>query len=242
MINRVLRAFGMAHLLVVALVVVLAATPPSSRLYGDRLQVALPLLAWGCAATHRAAGEFALRFGAMFVTAHGSKAMLGDATINQRPNGRPEGFPSAHTAAATLGASSLVHDCIAGNPAVKALLVMSAAYVGGSRIKAGVHDIWQVLAGGLLGWGCDRALRRHTRVRRRVGAALTRAKTHIRAFLGHAATALYGSGRTTATAITTFCIVMFFAAVARPEVELSLYGGMQTAPHGTIRHSSPADE
>lgn len=138
------------------------------RLIGDRLQIALPSIAFGCALLNGSGGEYALRFGAMMIAAHGSKHALGQAPINIRPDGGDLGFPSAHTSAATLGASSIVHDCITGNPVAKALVIISAGFVGGSRIDSDRHDIWQVLAGALLGWGCDRAFRKDGPARRRV--------------------------------------------------------------------------
>lgn len=138
------------------------------RLIGDRLQIALPSIAFGCALLNGSGGEYALRFAAMMIAAHGSKHSLGQAPINIRPDGGDLGFPSAHTSAAALGASSIVHDCITGSPAAKALVIISAGFVGGSRIDSDRHDIWQVLAGALLGWGCDRAFRKEGPARRRV--------------------------------------------------------------------------
>lgn len=133
---------------------------------GDRLQVALPLLAWGCAAANGEATEFALRYGAMYVLAHGTKAALGDEPINRRPHGGGRGMPSAHTSTAALGASRLIGDCLSGNPVAQAVTVLGAGLVGGSRIAVGAHDLWQVLAGAILGLGCDRLARRGSRLRR----------------------------------------------------------------------------
>jgi lipid A oxidase len=242
MISRTLRILGGLHVLVVALVILIAFTPPTSRLYGDRLQIALPVLAWGCAVTRRAGGEFALRFGALFVTAHASKNLLGDAAINLRPTGRLEGFPSAHTSAAVLGASSLVNDCISGHPGVKALVLLAAAYVGTSRIDASQHTLWQVLAGALLGWGCDRVLRRDSPARRRVAgwfAAIgRRISSSTRPFL----TPLRSLKRSSLTTGAAFCMVILSAVVARAEMELSFYGGIQNAPHSTISHPTLGDD
>jgi membrane-associated phospholipid phosphatase len=150
------------------------AGPLQSEKVGDRLQVALPLLAWACAGRSGEGGEFFLRFAAMFTVAHGAKRTLGDRSPNLRPSGGGEGFPSAHSAAAALGASALVHGCLRVHPAVQAAAVISAGFVGASRIEANRHDIWQVLAGVLLGWGCDRALRRPTPLRAAVARALSR--------------------------------------------------------------------
>lgn len=153
----------------------LVLTERDAERYGDSLQVALPLLAWGCAAANGQGPEFFLRYVVMFSSAHGSKAALGEAEVNRRPDGGGKGMPSAHTSTAVLGASSLVHDCVKGNPAVQAAAILSAGFVGGSRIEAGKHDIWQVLAGALLGYGCDRALRRPSVLRRRIAAGLAAA-------------------------------------------------------------------
>lgn len=172
--------------LVVAVVLGLtvAATERRAESYGDALQVALPLLAWGCEAANGRAGEFFLRFLVMFTAAHGSKNLLGDAPINIRPTGNDEGMPSAHASAAVLGASALVHDCLRGNPVVQGAVIVSAAFVGSSRIEAEKHDIWQVLAGALLGLVCDRALRGPSAARRRVAALLARGAALGRAWGG----------------------------------------------------------
>jgi len=138
------------------------------RLIGDRLQIALPSIAFGCALLNGSGGEYAIRFAAMMIAAHGSKHALGQAPINIRPDGGDLGFPSAHTSASVLGASSIVHDCLLGNPVAKALVIISAGFVGGSRIDSDRHDIWQVLAGALLGWGCDRVARKDGPARRRI--------------------------------------------------------------------------
>jgi lipid A oxidase len=208
------------------------------RLLGDRLQVALPTIAFGCAVLNRSGTEFAVRFAGMLVVVHGTKRALGEAEINERPAGGHLGFPSGHTAAAAIGASALVHDCIQAHPVGKAMVVLAAAFVGGSRIDAGKHDVWQVLAGGLLGWGADRVLRKDTAARRRViglgrqaGRAIGRFAVSAWRFLRRR---LVGAG---------MGIAALLAAVsARAEVELSAYGGFQTAPHSTIEHSSLGSE
>jgi hypothetical protein len=53
----------------------------------------------------------------------------------------------------------MVSDCLAGQPVAQAVSVLAAGFVGASRIEAGAHDIWQVLAGIVLGLVCDRAFR-----------------------------------------------------------------------------------
>ena len=141
---------------------------------GDRLQVALPLLALGCAAANGEGVEYGLRYLVMFGLAHGTKTALGDAPINRRPHGGTGGMPSAHTSTAALGASRLVSDCLAGNPVAQSVAILGAGLVGGSRIAVGAHDLWQVLAGAVLGLGCDRLARRGSRLRRWIGKFLGR--------------------------------------------------------------------
>jgi membrane-associated phospholipid phosphatase len=142
------------------LIVVLLSSPPQAGRLGDRLQVALPMLAWACAGSQRKGHDFFLRYVAMFTIAHGSKTALGDQPINQRPRGDARGFPSAHTSTAALGASRLVSDCLRGHPFMQGAVVLSAAFVGGSRIIVNAHDMAQVMAGAVLGIACDRVRRR----------------------------------------------------------------------------------
>jgi hypothetical protein len=162
------RRIARVHVVLAVLVFAALNGPGNPRQIGDRLQIALPSIAFACSVLNGSGGEFALRFATMMIAAHGSKHALGQAPINIRPDGGDLGFPSAHTSASVLGASSLVHDCVTGNPVAKALILISAGFVGASRIESDRHDIWQVLAGALLGWGCDRALRRESPARRRV--------------------------------------------------------------------------
>lgn len=161
--------------LVVALLgLTVLAGPRMPERIGDRLQVALPLAGWGCAAVNGQAGEYAVRFVAMWLATHGTKHGLGQAAMNIRPNGGDLGFPSGHTSASVFGASSLVQDCVTGNPVVQGVVILSAAFVGASRIEAEKHTIWQVLAGALYGWVGDRALRRPSRARTAVVRGLVR--------------------------------------------------------------------
>lgn len=133
---------------------------------GDNLQIALPLLAWGCAAANGDGVEYLGRYLVMFVAAHGTKQAFGNSQFNIRPNGGDRGMPSAHTSTAVLGASRLVSDCLAGNVVVQSAVILSAGFVGASRIDAGAHTIWQVLVGAILGLLCDRAFGRRSRLRR----------------------------------------------------------------------------
>ena len=87
-----------------------------------------------------------------------------------------------------LGASGLVHTCLRNQPLAQGVVLLAAGFVGASRIEAGKHDIWQVLGGALLGWGCERALRRPSpqreRVRRAVRAAVDGIAGTVRAVAG----------------------------------------------------------
>ncbi|MFN0114053.1 MAG: phosphatase PAP2 family protein [Paracoccaceae bacterium] len=172
MLNLPRLASPRAVVVLAILALALATVRPNPERYGDRLQVALPLLALGCSAVTGGAGEFALRYAGMFLTVHGLKGGLGQTAINERPNGGYRGMPSAHTSTAVLGASALVHDCLRGSPLAQGAVLVAAGFTGASRIGAGAHDIWQVLIGALIGWAWDRALRRPSRARDTVRSAL----------------------------------------------------------------------
>ena len=129
---------------------------------GDDLQIALPVLALGCALTNGQAVDFLARYAVQLAVVHGSKRGLGEAALNQRPSGKSKGMPSGHMATAALGASNLVYECVAQNPWVKGAVILSAGFVGGTRLEADAHDIWQVMAGVLVGWLVDRAFRKLT--------------------------------------------------------------------------------
>ena len=145
-------------LVVLALSVALSA--PSAERIGDRLQIALPVLGLGCAALTGGMGEYLVRFVVLEGVLHASKRGLGAAAINRRPNGGSGGFPSGHTAAATFGAASLVQECLRASPFVQGSVILAAAFTGTSRVEAGAHTIWQVLAGALLGWASACLFRR----------------------------------------------------------------------------------
>ncbi|MEM8576848.1 MAG: phosphatase PAP2 family protein [Pseudomonadota bacterium] len=102
--------------------------------------------------------SYTIRFLGTNAAVHAFKRGLGDADINLRPSGNPQGFPSEHTAAAAFGASYLVHDCVQRNKVVQAAAVFGAAFVGASRIEAGKHFLFQVMIGALLGWLGERAI------------------------------------------------------------------------------------
>ena len=234
MLSKALRLMGRVHLVLISLALTVVLCEPTAKRYGDKLQVALPTLAWGCAAMNGAGMEFAARFFAMLAVTHGSKRALGDAPINQRPDGGDKGFPSAHTSAAAIGASSLVYDCISAHPVAKAVVVIASILVGASRIDARKHDIWQVLAGALLGWGADRVLRR-PRVRSMAGRAVGIARiAFLNSLLHIRSMARLEKG--IVPLIAAFLLVAW-PQESRAEVELSLYGGVQTSPHSIITDS-----
>lgn len=174
-------------LVVGVLALTVATAPRHVEQIGDRLQIALPMVAWGCAAVNGQAGEYALRFVAMWIATHGTKNALGDTPVNTRPHGGGNGFPSAHTSASAFGASSLVHDCVTANPWVQGVVILTAGYVGASRIEARAHDVWQVLFGALYGWLFERLLRRPSRVR----TAVVRGLAGLRGGAGRAVRRLY---------------------------------------------------
>ena len=177
-IRRILLLFfamqRRALTVIVALFLVIAITKPDPEKYGDHLQYALPTLAWACEIADGRGREYFARFLVMEAVLHGSKQGLGRAAINIRPNGGDEGFPSGHTTAAVFGASALVHNCLKNRPVAQMLVITAAGFTGASRIEAGKHDIWQVLAGVFLGWFCERFLRDESRLRRRVMRVLSR--------------------------------------------------------------------
>ena len=138
----------------------LLSAPRGVEKIGDNLQIALPLLGWGCSIINGQGADYFVRFLTLNVFIHGSKQGLGYAEINMRPNGGDEGFPSGHTSAAAFGASNLIYMCVQKNHWVQGAVLISAAFVGGSRVEANKHDMWQVLAGMFLGWLTDRLFRK----------------------------------------------------------------------------------
>ena len=251
-----------AGLVAAGLALTIALTPPDAERYGDRLQIALPVMALGCSALNGQAGEFLLRYFVMFFTVHGTKRALAEESINIRPHGGGHGFPSAHTSTAVLGASSLVHDCVTGSPFVRGLIVVAAGYTGASRIEAGAHDIWQVLAGALWGWACERAFRRNRRVRGAVGGffrglkgliyrgvrTIYEAVTGRLNWMRHKMMTSSSARRAARAAKDSSKIVRVLAVlaalvavpgIAKADWEISFYLGAQTAPHSGVTGSDP---
>lgn len=251
MLVGMVKWIGRGQMVLAALAAALLIGEPSARRYGDRLQIALPLVAWGCAAMNRGGAEFAARFAGMLAVAHGSKLALGTAPVNLRPNGHDKGFPSAHTAAASLGASALVHDCIPASRGAAAVVVIAAAFVAGSRIDAGQHDIWQTLAGALLGWGAERVLRRDRVLRGRLASRAAKSWRRMRDWAGAGLRGLVAPVLRRMVwrwrlwpAFSVVSQILLPAALAlmltaptgaRAEMEVSAYGGAQGALSGTIK-------
>ena len=154
-------------LIVAVLALALCLSQRTVESYGDNLQIALPVAAFGCRIATGGGGDYAVRFLAMLGTVHLTKWGLGDARINIRPSGSLNGFPSGHMAAASFGASSLVNACIEKSPVVKTVVTLAAFFVGGSRIESDSHTLWQVLAGALWALLFERGFRKATgRIRR----------------------------------------------------------------------------
>ena len=118
---------------------------------GDALQVGLPLAAAVCAGRQHRLASYAAGFAGQVAITQGLKYGLGDAPINQRPNGSSHGFPSGHTAAAFSGATDLSLHCAPGNIPITLAAGAAATLVGASRLDADEHDLVQVLAGAALG-------------------------------------------------------------------------------------------
>ncbi|MFT5364282.1 MAG: membrane-associated phospholipid phosphatase [Dinoroseobacter sp.] len=166
-----LRIIGLVLIAVIAL----SPQDQDGKGIGSNLQIALPLLAWGCEAMNGRGPEYLARYVVMFVGLHATKQALGDAEINRRPNGGLEGFPSGHTSTAVFGASSLAQSCLVGHPVAQGAVILAAAFTGTSRVASGWHDIWQTLAGALWGWAAAQAFRGNGPVRRWIKLLFRRA-------------------------------------------------------------------
>lgn len=139
-----------------AMVAALAAGPAwagdSFETAGDVLRWALPAAAAGCAWHQDRLPSYAVGLGTAVVVTEGLKHGLGDAKINERPNGKSEGFPSGHAVTAFSGAGDLMLHCAPGNPWVAATAGGAAVLVAASRLDSDEHDLAQVLAGAALGF------------------------------------------------------------------------------------------
>lgn len=139
-----------------AVIAALAAAGPAwsgdgFEMTGDVLRWALPAAAAGCAWKQERLASYAVGLGTAAVVTEGLKRGLGDAGINERPNGEDEGFPSGHAVTAFSGAGDLMLHCAPGNPWVAATAGGAAVLVAASRLDADEHDVLQVLAGAALG-------------------------------------------------------------------------------------------
>lgn len=136
----------------VLLVLTVLVTFPDNRRLGSALQVVLPLIALGCAATRGETVESLGRFFVLQIGIKGPKYLIGESPISQRPDGGQKGFPSGHTAVATFGAAQMIRHCSTLHPVTRAAGVAAAAFTGGSRIESGRHSLWQTMAGAIWGW------------------------------------------------------------------------------------------
>jgi membrane-associated phospholipid phosphatase len=148
---RGLRRIGLRGILIFVLVVALFTGKDTEKL-GDSFQIALPVLALGCALADGSAVRLVGRYILLETLIKGPKNALGMHPINVRPNGGDKGFPSGHTAVAVFGSTALVQSCLQGSPAAQAVAIITAGFVGASRVEADKHFVWQVLAGAILGW------------------------------------------------------------------------------------------
>lgn len=173
------RKFGLALMLAVLLSAVLLSDRTVEKA-GDNVQLAVPLTGLACAVASGQGVEYFGRFLLLFSIYTSSKRGLGEVPINERPNGGYAGFPSGHMSATSYGAAWLINSCLSGNRLAQGVTVLAAGFVGGTRIEAGAHNVWQVLVGALLGWMLqflalrwfDRGLRRvWTGAGRMIGAA-----------------------------------------------------------------------
>ena len=147
---RNLRRIGLRGMLIFVLVVALFSGRDPEKI-GDNFQIALPILALGCAVADGSAVRLVGRYVLLEFFIKTPKSTLGMHPINVRPNGGDRGFPSGHTAVAVFGTTALVQSCLKNSPAAQAVAIITGGFVGASRIEADKHYIWQVLAGAILG-------------------------------------------------------------------------------------------
>lgn len=199
---------------------------------GDKVQIALPLLGLGCAFVEGRGLQYFGRYLLLEAAIKTPKFALGDLPINQRPNGDARGFPSGHTAAAAFGATALVQTCLKSSHGAQAAAILAAGFTGASRMDAGKHTIWQVLAGAVLGWAVqvagfvafDRWFSgmMHAAVRR--GRALLRQGRRLRPKVV--------AGLASA--------MVFFGFSAQAETQIFVYSGVQEAPHSIVSGRDPS--
>ena len=232
--------FRWSLLVVVALLLAALAGPLRLDRIGDRFQIALPAAALVCEAATGQGPAFAMRFALMLGSVHATKAALGDAAIGRRPHGGQGGFPSAHTAASAMGASSLASGCLRGSVVGRVAVVLAAVVTGASRVEVGAHDLWQVLAGAVWGVLFDRAFRKR---RRRAGRTGGRAEP-VPAVASWRERATFAWRRLRSGALLLVVGLgipagLLWAMPARAETEISVYSGLQSAPHSTVDGDDP---
>lgn len=115
---------------------------------GDVLQYVLPATA-GISTLFYQGGDkpgvqFAKAFGGAMLITHGVKRILN----KPRPNGGDYAFPSGHTTAAFVSAG-FIHKRYGWQWGLPAYV--ASAYVGWTRVDAGRHDWWDVIAGAGIG-------------------------------------------------------------------------------------------
>lgn len=216
-----------ATTLMAALLVIVMLSGRSAERVGDAVQVLLPVTGLFCAA---AQGQGVSYFGRYLLLETGIKLpkfMLGDLPINQRPNGGTAGFPSGHTAAATFGAAGMMQTCLSNSKPAQVVAVMAAGFTGGSRIDASKHNVWQVLAGAVLGWTLQLAVlagfdRWFTRLWRVTGQRLRPLRARA------------------AQALVTGLAVVGVSTSASAGPEISLYLGSQMAGDSRVSGNDPA--
>ncbi len=227
---------------VILLILTALAGPLRLDRIGDRWQIALPAAALVCEAATGQGGAFALRFALMLGSVHATKAALGGAALNLRPHGGAGGFPSAHTASATIGASSLASGCLRGSPIARIAVVLAAVFTGASRFDVGAHDLWQVLAGAAWGLTFDRAFRRRRKPDTLATPALgAPVEAPLAPWRRRAVLAWRWVRRSALALILGLGLPagLLWAMPARAETEISVYSGLQSAPHSTVSGRDP---
>ena len=224
---RRLRRIGLRGMLVFVIVVVLVTGRDPEKL-GDSFQIALPVLALGCALADGSAVRLVGRFVLLEVFVRTPKLTLGRHPINLRPNGGDQGFPSGHTAEAVFGTTALVQSCLKNAPSAQALAILAGGFVGASRIEAGKHNIWHVLAGAIVGWLAQAlALAAFDRLFARGWGAIRRGIARVA-----------GRGRSGAASVATLgALIAMPPGGTEAQVALDLYTGIRL-PH--IRGSAAA--
>ena len=119
---------------------------------GDFLQIALPVTALTSTLIleehHQHLWKDIKAFSASIILTHSLKVFID----KERPNGAKDGyaFPSGHTSCAFAGAT-LLNKRFGWKVGVPAYIL--AGYVGWTRIRVDRHDVWDVIAGSVVGIG-----------------------------------------------------------------------------------------